>query len=182
MLCKSLDQLIDWLIECRIPTAYPSLIDWWIDWFDTFLSNHDFIVFVCFAECPPSVLEGMKSHYISAVKDLRKGFPSVCELVSCALSAVLKNIEKDSSKTPYDGLRSFLTSQRFWVSCVDMRSRYGIVDFSATESKADLSLPAESVGDVNMAEAERDDAEACKNAATAKKKDKHKALAKRYRR
>jgi hypothetical protein len=131
-------------------------------------------------------METMKNHYIIAMKDLKKGFPSVCELVACSMGVVLRSTERDSSKDPYEGLRSFLTLQRFLVSCADMRARYGTVDvpdvaISPIAPTDIVGASAETTG-VKVVTENADAAEASKKAASDKEKEKNKSHAKRYRR
>ncbi|OQV25739.1 hypothetical protein BV898_00669 [Hypsibius exemplaris] len=137
------------------------------------------------SQCPPAVMEAMKNYYIGAMKDLRKGFPAVCELLNSALDVVLKLVEKEkdstAAKNAYEGMRTFLTSQRFWVSCEDMRLRYGTVDVPAATAPAP-AVEVELQPATEAAAPEEVDAEALKKAVAAKEKEKSKASAKRCRR
>ncbi|GAU88426.1 hypothetical protein RvY_01130 [Ramazzottius varieornatus] len=84
-----------------------------------------------YLDCPTSVTDSMKSQYITAMKDLRKGFPPICSLVNCAVDVVIGSLWRTKAGSPEAKVQSLLRLQRFWVSTDDLKARY---DNSSVES------------------------------------------------
>lgn len=66
----------------------------------------------------------MKFQYITAMKDLRKGFPPVCSLVNCAVDVVIGSLWRTKAGSPEAKVQSLLRLQGFWVSTDDLKARY----------------------------------------------------------